>query len=84
MATLPLYVRGCWEFLLFLNLFYFDDFLFFQPLQIPLRRPILALEGDSVAPFSVATTLRCRKGATSFHGLLHFTLDTYLIMTSFR
>ena len=36
------------------------------------------VEGDSKAPFLIATTLRCR----GFPGLLHFTRDTYLIMLS--
>ena len=40
------------------------------------------IEGDSKAPFSIATTLR--EGATPFPGLLHFTLDQYLIMLSVK
>ena len=31
-------------------------------------------------PFSIATIPRCREGTTPFPGLLHFTLDPYLIM----
>ena len=38
------------------------------------------VEGDPKAPFSVATTPRC----TPFPILLHFTLDTYLIMLSVK
>ena len=38
------------------------------------------VEGNLKAPFSIATTQR--EGATPFTGLLHFTLDTYLIMLS--
>ena len=38
------------------------------------------VEGEQKAPFSIATTPRCREGATPFPGLLHFTLDTYLIL----
>ena len=37
--------------------------------------------GDPKAPFSVATTPR-QGGATPFPGLLHFTLDPYLMMLS--
>ena len=43
------------------------------------------VEGDQKAPFSIATTPRCRRGgATPFLGLLHFTLDPYLIMLSVK
>ena len=38
------------------------------------------VEGDLKAPFSIATTPRCRGGWYSFPGLFHFILDTYLIM----
>ena len=41
-------------------------------------------EGDPKAPFSIATTPRCREGATPFPGLLHFTLDPYLIKLSVK
>ena len=41
------------------------------------------VKGNPKAPFSVATTPRCfGEGAIPFSGLLHFTLDTYLIMLS--
>ena len=36
------------------------------------------IEGDPKAPFSIASTPRCRRGRYSFPGLLHFTLDTYV------
>ena len=39
-------------------------------------------EGDPKAPFSIATTPRCRGVATPFPVLIHFTLDPYLIMLS--
>ena len=42
------------------------------------------VEGDPKAPFLIATTPRCSKGTTSFPGLLHFTLDLYLIMLSVK
>ena len=42
------------------------------------------VEGDQKAPFSIATTPRCRGGHYSFPGLLHFTLDTYLILLSVK
>ena len=38
--------------------------------------------GNQKAPFSIATTPRCRGGRRSFPGLLHFTFDTYLILLS--
>ena len=41
------------------------------------------IEGDPKAPFSMGTTPRC-KDATPFPGLLHFTLDWYLIMLSVK
>ena len=42
------------------------------------------VEGERKVPFSIATTLRYREGATPFPGLLHFTLYTYLIMLSVK
>ena len=42
------------------------------------------VEGDLKAPFSIATTPRCRGGRYSFPGLLYFTLDPYLIMLSVK
>ena len=42
------------------------------------------VEGDQKAPFSIATTPRCRGGRYSFTPLLHFTLDTYLILLSVK
>ena len=47
--------------------------------------PDYLVEGGPKAPLSIPTTLRCKivgEGATPFHGLLHFTLDPYLIMLS--
>ena len=41
-------------------------------------------EGNPKAPFSIATTPRCRGGCYSFPGLLYFTLDPYLIMLSVK
>ena len=38
------------------------------------------VEGNQKDPFSIATTSRCREGATPFPGLLHFTLDMHLIL----
>ena len=38
------------------------------------------VEGDQKAPFSIATTPRCREEVTLFHGLRHFNLNKYLIM----
>ena len=42
------------------------------------------VEGDPKAPFSIATTPRCRGERYSFPGLLHFTLDPCLIMLSVK
>ena len=43
------------------------------------------VEGDPKAPYSIATTLRCRGGRYSIlPGLLHFTLEPYLIMLSVK
>ena len=42
------------------------------------------VEGDPKAPFSIATTPWCMGGRYSFPGLLHFTLDPYLIMLSVK
>ena len=42
------------------------------------------VEGNSKAPFSIATTPMCRGGRYSFPGLLYFTLDPYLIMLSVK
>ena len=42
------------------------------------------VEGNPKAPFSIATTPRCRGGRYSFPGLLYFTLDAYLIMLSVK
>ena len=42
------------------------------------------IEGDPKAPFSIAATPRYRGGAALFPGLLHFTLDLYLIILSVK
>ena len=42
------------------------------------------VESDLKSLFSRATTPGCGGGATPFPGLLHFTLDTYLIMLSVK
>ena len=42
------------------------------------------VEGDQKDPFSRATKPRRREGATPFPGLLHFTLDRYLILLSVK
>ena len=43
-----------------------------------------AVEGDPKVTFSNATTPRCREVCYLFPELLHFTLDTYLIMLSVK
>ena len=42
------------------------------------------VEGDLKAPFLIATTPRCWGGHIHLPGLLHFTLDPYLIMLSVK
>ena len=42
------------------------------------------VEGNPKAPFSIATTPRCKGGRYSFLELLYFTLDPYLIMLSVK
>ena len=42
------------------------------------------VEGDPRVPFPIATTQGVVEGATPFPGLLHFTLDPYLIMLSVK
>ena len=56
----------------------FNDKLLFNP-EVKVKLTTV-VEGDSKALFSIATTLKCGEGATPFAGLLHFTLDTYLII----
>ena len=42
------------------------------------------VEGDQKALFSIATTPRCRRRHYSFPCIVHFTLDTYLILLSVK
>ena len=42
---------------------------------------LATVEGDQKAPFSIATA---PKGATLFPGLLHITLDVYLILLGLK
>ena len=42
------------------------------------------VEDNPKAPFSIATTPRCRGGHYSFPGWLYFTLDPHLIMLSVK
>ena len=42
------------------------------------------VEGDPKAPFQLLLHQGVGEGATPFFGLLHFTLDTYLIMLSIK
>ena len=46
------------------------------------KKLVTVVKGDPKAPFSIPTTRRCRESATPFPGLLHFTLDPYIIMVS--
>ena len=43
-----------------------------------------AVEGDQKAPFPQLQHRGVGEGATHFPGLLHFTLDTYLILLSVK
>ena len=42
------------------------------------------MKGNQKAPFSIALHWGVEEGATPFPGLLHFTLDMYLIMLSVK
>ena len=42
------------------------------------------VEDDQKAPFSIATTLTCKGVAPLFSGLVHFILDTYLMLLSVK
>ena len=55
-------------------------YLMLNPRIICISWPAV-VEGDPKAPFSIATI---GDGTVPFPGLLHFTLDTYLIMLSVR
>ena len=44
----------------------------------------IIVEGHLKASFSIAITRRCRRDATPFPGLFHFTLDTYIILLSVK
>ena len=44
----------------------------------------IIVKSDLKAPFSLATTERCRDGHYSLDELLHFTLDVYLIIQSVK
>ena len=56
-----------------------DDYISYKQVKLA-----TIVEGDPKAPFSIATTPRCRGGRYSFPGLLHFTFDAYLIMLSVK
>ena len=76
----------------FYYFFFFFFFFFFQLLTYSergacnqsraVKKLATRVEGDPKVPFSIATTQGVREGATPFPGLLHFTLDPYLIMLS--
>ena len=59
---------------------------FGKGLQIWTRRKVnlATIEGNQKAPFSIASTPRCKGGCYSFLGLLHFTLDTVFIFLSIK
>ena len=45
---------------------------------------VTLVESDLKAPYSIATTPRCREECYAFPGLLHFTLDPYFIMLNVK
>ena len=50
-------------------------------IQVSISLPTV-VEGDLKAPFSIATTPRCRKGLYSFPWIAPLILDLYLIILS--
>ena len=52
--------------------------------SIDIYKLVTIVKGDLKVLFSIATTLRCGEGTTSFPGMLHFTLDMYLTMLSVK
>ena len=62
----------------------FQDMTFRKYQVEGIRKLASVVLGDPKALFSIPTTPRCRKGTIPFPGLLHFTLDPYLIMLSVK
>ena len=60
------------------------DYSYHLLLEIIYIKLATLVKGDPKAPFSIASTPRCREGYYSFPELLHFTLDTYLITLSVK
>ena len=56
---------------------------YFQVLLYKLKL-LTKVEGDPKAPFLIATTQGVGEDATPFPGLIHFTLDPYLIMLTVK
>ena len=52
--------------------------------RIALIKLATVVDGDQKATFSIDTTPRCKGERYSFPGLVHFTLDPYLIMLSVK
>ena len=67
--------------LLFFSLGKYPQYIYIYISKVKLATIV---EGNPKAPFSIATTPRCRGGRYSFPGLLYFTLDPYLIMLSVK
>ena len=59
-------------------------FFFVSDLKIKQVKLATLVKGDLKAPFSIATTPRCREERYSFPGFFHFTLDAYLIILSVK
>ena len=61
---------------------FFENFLFKKIIYVPKVKLATVVKGDLKAPFSIATTLRCRGGCNSFPRIAPLYLDTYLIFLS--
>ena len=68
----------------FLFITFLNELIFLCSLSKKVKLATIA-EGDPKAPFLIATLHQgVGEGATPFPGLLHFTLDPYLIMLSVK
>ena len=64
--------------------FYFTDLYSKMYFMYTINKLATAAEGNQKAPFSIATTPRCRKGCNSFAWIALLTLDPFLIMLSVK
>ena len=99
MTCLYLKVPGNFMYLIFLDRFWLVHYYYYYyyyylclgvresiSMYIYISKVKLAtvVEVDQKAPFSLATTRGVGEGAIPFPGLLHFTLNTYLILLSVK